>query len=120
MTPSARVQSAVELLDQVIAAARSKGAPADRLLSEWFRSHRFAGSKDRRAIRDLVYAAIRACGPVPVSGRAAMLRLAGDDAALAALFDGSNYGPSAVAEGEPVADGGVEEGIRVRLEWPGS
>jgi len=107
MTPAARVQSAIELLDSVIEAARSGGAPADRLLAEWFRAHRFAGSKDRRAIRELVYSAIRACGPVPESGRAAMLRLAADDAALAALFDGSNYGPAVRAEGEPVAEGGV-------------
>jgi 16S rRNA (cytosine967-C5)-methyltransferase len=107
MTPAARVQSAIELLDAVIGAARSKGPPADRILADWFRAHRFAGSKDRRAVRELVYAAIRACGPVPQSGRAAMLRLAADDAALAALFDGSNYGPASIAEGEAAAVGGV-------------
>ena len=65
MTPAARVQAAIGLLDQVIAAALAKGAPADRILAEWFRASRFAGSKDRRAIRELVYRAIRACGPVP-------------------------------------------------------
>ena len=43
MTPTARVQSAIELLDSVIAAARDKGAPADRILADWFRSNRFAG-----------------------------------------------------------------------------
>ncbi len=107
MTPSARVQSAIELLDQVIESARRKGAPADRILAEWFRGHRFAGSKDRRAIRDIVYAAIRACGPVPESGRAAMLRLAAHDPAVAALFDGSGYGPAPVGEGEKPAEGGV-------------
>jgi 16S rRNA (cytosine967-C5)-methyltransferase len=107
VTPAARVQSAIELLDSIIAAAREKGAPADRILAEWFRGNRFAGSKDRRAIRDLVFAAIRACGPVPPSGRAAMLRLAGGDAALAALFDGSQYGPSPMVEREPVAEGGI-------------
>ena len=107
MTPAARVQSAIELLDAAIEAARSKGPPADRILADWFRAHRFAGSKDRRAVRELVYAAIRACGPVPESGRAAMLRLAADDPALAALFDGSNYGPASIAEGEAAAAGGV-------------
>lgn len=107
MTPAARVQSAIELLDRVIAAARAQGAPADRVLSDWFKGHRFAGSKDRRAIRDLVYAAIRACGPVPATGRAAMLRLAAGDATLAALFDGSAYGPAAIVAGEAVAAGGV-------------
>jgi len=107
VTPAARVQSAIELLDSIIAAARSKGAPADRILAEWFRAHRFAGSKDRRAIRELVYDAIRACGPVPASGRAAMLRLAQGDEALSGLFDGSSYGPQAIVQGEPVAAGGI-------------
>ena len=107
MTPSARVQSAVELLDSIIAAARDKGPPADRILADWFRGNRFAGSKDRRAIRELVYDAIRACGPVPASGRAAMLRLAQGDTALAGLFDGSQYGPAPIAEGEEAAEGGV-------------
>ncbi len=107
MTPAARVQSAIDLLDAVIAAARGQGAPADRILAEWFRAHRFAGSKDRRAIRDLVYDAIRACGPVPVSGRAALLRLAQVRPELAPLFDGSAYGPAAIDPGEAVASGGA-------------
>lgn len=107
MTPAARVQAAIDILDQVIAAARGQGASADRLAAEWFRQRRFVGSKDRRAIRELVWAAIRACGEVPPDGRAAMLRLAGDDAALAALFDGSTYGPAPIRAGEPVAEGGV-------------
>lgn len=107
MTPAARVQSAIEILDAVIDAALAQGAPADRLLADWSRGHRFAGSKDRRAIRDLVYAAIRACGPVPKSGRAALLRLAADDADLAALFDGSPYGPPVIGEHEQAASAGV-------------
>lgn len=107
MTPAARVQSAIELLDAVIAGARSGGAPADRILADWFKSHRFAGSKDRRAIRDLVYDAIRACGPVPPSGRAAMLRLAEIRPEIAALFDDSPYGPAAIAQGEAIAESGA-------------
>jgi 16S rRNA (cytosine967-C5)-methyltransferase len=107
MTPSARVQSAIEILDGVIAAARGGGAPADRLISEWFRTRRFAGSGDRRAVRELVYSAIRGCGPVPVSGRAAMLRLAEADAALAGLFDGGKHAPEPIVAGEAVAEGGV-------------
>ncbi|MGZ3233209.1 MAG: RsmB/NOP family class I SAM-dependent RNA methyltransferase [Croceibacterium sp.] len=107
MTPAARVQSAIELLDSIIAAARTKGAPADRILAEWFRGNRFAGSKDRRAIRELVYGAIRACGPLPPNGRAAMLRMAEGDPALTALFDGSPYGPAELQPGERVAVGGI-------------
>lgn len=107
MTPAARVQTSIELLDAIIAAALSKGAPADRILADWFRNNRFAGSKDRRAIRELVYAAIRACGPVPENGRAAMLRLAEVDESIAPLFDGSNYGPAAIGDSEQAARGGV-------------
>lgn len=107
MTPSARVQAAIDLLDAVIAAAKAQGASADRIAAEWFRARRYVGSKDRRAIRELVWNAIRACGEVPVSGRAAMLRLGQSDAALMALFDGSTYGPVPIDAAEPVAAGGV-------------
>lgn len=107
MTPAARVQAAIEVLDLVIEAARGNGPPADRILSDWFRPRRFAGSGDRRAVRELAYAAIRACGEVPASGRAAMLLLAREDPALAALFDGSRHAPAPIAPDEPVAQRGV-------------
>ncbi|HTN14244.1 MAG TPA: RsmB/NOP family class I SAM-dependent RNA methyltransferase [Sphingomonadaceae bacterium] len=107
MTPAARVQAAIDLLDQIIDAARRNGAPADRLISDGFRQRRYAGSKDRRAIRELVYGAIRACGPVPESGRAAMLRLAEGDAAIRSLFDGSSYGPAPIEPEEMPAQGGI-------------
>lgn len=120
MTPAARVQSAIELLDKVIAGAKGQGAPADRILADWFKAHRFAGSKDRRAIRELVFSAIRACGPVPASGRAAMLRLAENDAAVAGLFDGSGYGPAESAADEPIAEGGIApEWLAKRLSASG-
>ncbi|MBX7526965.1 RsmB/NOP family class I SAM-dependent RNA methyltransferase [Qipengyuania vesicularis] len=107
MTPAARVQTSIEMLDAIIEAARSKGAPADRILAEWFRNNRFAGSKDRRAIRELVFSAIRTCGPMPDSGRAAMLRLAETDPAIAPLFDGSNYGPTPIGDADTPAEDGV-------------
>lgn len=107
MTPAARVQAAIEVLDLVIEAARANGAPADRLITEWFRPRRFAGSSDRRAVRELAYRAIRACGEVPENGRAAMLLLAEDDPALAALFDGSHHGPARVLGDEAIAHPGV-------------
>ncbi|BDW82810.1 MFS transporter [Erythrobacter sp. Dej080120_24] len=103
MTPAARVQAAIELLDQIIEAARAKGAPADRLIADYFRARRYAGSKDRRAVRELVYSAIRLCGPTPNSGRAAMLALAAKDKAIAPLFDGSPHGPAAIGEDEKPA-----------------
>ena len=110
MTPAARVQAAIEVLDRIIAAARDNGPPADRIISEWFRTRRFAGSGDRRAVRELAYAAVRACGEVPQSGRAAMLCLAAGDATLAGLFDGSPHAPAPVAAGEAIAAAGAAPG----------
>ena len=107
MTPSARVQMTIDVLDQIIAAARNRGAAADVILARWFAERRFAGSKDRRAVRDLVYAAIRRAGDVPASGRAAMLSVAASDAAVAATFDGSAHGPAPIAADEPMAASGV-------------
>lgn len=107
MTPQARVQAGIEILDLIIAAARNAGAPADRIVSDWFKTRRFAGSKDRRAVRELVYLAIRTCGEVPLNGRAAMLTLAKDDAALASLFDGSAHAPAPVGGSERYARPGV-------------
>ncbi|WP_404481266.1 RsmB/NOP family class I SAM-dependent RNA methyltransferase [Novosphingobium sp. BL-52-GroH] len=107
MTPAARVQAAIEILDLVIEAARANGAPADRLIADWFRSRRFAGSGDRRAVREFAYRAIRACGEVPATGRAAMLRVAGQDEHLAALFDGSAHAPVPIGPDEAEAAGGV-------------
>ena len=107
MTPAARLQTAIEILDAIAAAAREGGAPADAIVAEAMRARRYAGSKDRRAIRAHVYDAIRAVRSAPVSGRAAMLALADGDAALTALFDGSPYGPAPVAADEPRAETGL-------------
>ncbi len=108
MTPAARVQTSIELLDAVINAAKSKAAPADRVLAEWFRSNRFAGSKDRRAIRELVYAAIRACGPIPKTGRAAMLRLAEvDPCHCIRCSTGRTTAAPAIGKREIAAEGGI-------------
>jgi len=107
MRPAPRVQAAIDLLDAIIDAASNKGAPADRLISDYFRQRRYAGSKDRRAVRELVYAAIRACGPVPKNGRAAMLKLAETDPSLIELFDGTEHAPQPISEKETAAQGGV-------------
>ncbi|HEU0066019.1 MAG TPA: RsmB/NOP family class I SAM-dependent RNA methyltransferase [Sphingomonas sp.] len=107
MTPAARTQAAIELLDAIVSAAREGGAAADTLVSRYFATRRYAGSKDRRAVRELVYAAVRACGEMPASGRAAMLLLADGDAALAASFDGTAHGPAPMTAGEPRAVAGA-------------
>jgi 16S rRNA (cytosine967-C5)-methyltransferase len=107
VTPGARVQAAIELLDQIIVAARESGAAADTLIARYFSTRRYAGSKDRRAVRELVYAAIRRAGEVPDSGRAAMVGLAREDVAIAAGFDGSAHGPAPIADDELAAKAGT-------------
>ena len=59
MTPAARLQAAVEILDEVIASARDDGPPADIIVTRYFKTRRYAGSGDRRAVRELVFRAIR-------------------------------------------------------------
>ena len=54
MTPAARHQAAIEILDRILV-----GAAAEQALTNWARASRFAGSGDRAAIRDLVFAALR-------------------------------------------------------------
>ena len=103
MTPAARAQAAIELVDEIIVAARESGAAADTLIARYFKTRRYAGSKDRRAVRELVFRAVRRAGERPVSGRAALLGLTD----MPPLFDGSPHGPALIAEGEPVAEAGT-------------
>jgi 16S rRNA (cytosine967-C5)-methyltransferase len=126
MTPSARVQAAIEILDEVIASARDDGPPADAIVRRYFKARRYAGSKDRRAVRELAFRAIRRSGERPASGRAAMLGLADDDAQLLDLFDGSPHGPAAREPAEDTAPGSlVPDWVKPMLsdhvtadEWP--
>jgi 16S rRNA (cytosine967-C5)-methyltransferase len=125
MTPAARLQAAIEILDSVILSARDEGPPADALVTRYFKTRRYAGSKDRRAVRELVFRAIRRTAERPSSGRAAVLGLAEDDPALLELF-GEPRGAEALAEREEVAAASlVPEWLIAELsphvprdEWP--
>ena len=106
MTPAARVQAAIECLDAVIDAARRGGAAADTLVQRYFQTRRYAGSKDRRAVRELVFGVIRVVGDVPVSGRAAMIGYAKADpgrAEILAAFGADGHAPAALVDGEAEA-----------------
>lgn len=105
MTPAARVQSAIELLDAIIVAARDGGASADTIAQRFFAERRYAGSKDRRAVRELTWRAIRRFGERPVTGRAAMVALADENSELADLFGAGGYGPDTIIAGDPRAAG---------------
>jgi 16S rRNA (cytosine967-C5)-methyltransferase len=94
VTPGARAQAAIEILDEVIASTAGGGAAADTLVARYFKTRRYAGSKDRRAVRELVYRAIRRFAEPPPTGRAAILGLAAEDPELLAAFDGSAHAPA--------------------------
>ena len=117
VTPGGRAQAAIDLLDEIIQAARDGGAAADTLIARYFKTRRYAGSKDRRAIRDLVYRAIRRAGDLPAHGRAALVGLARGDQGLALAFDGSPHTPAPIDPGEPGASAGVLPGwLAVRID----
>ena len=125
MTPAARLQAAAEILDEVIAAARDDGPPADTIVTRYFKQRRYAGSKDRRAVRELVFRAIRRSAERPASGRAAILGLADEDAELESLF-GEPRGPALRQADEAAAEASlVPEWLAAELspvvgrdEWP--
>jgi 16S rRNA (cytosine967-C5)-methyltransferase len=101
MTPSARLQMAIQILEGLENAAQ----PTDRFLKSWFRTRRFAGSKDRRAIAQQVFAvqrrraalAHRMGSDAPRALMIAALMEAGED--IAALFTGG-YGPAPLTDAE--------------------
>jgi 16S rRNA (cytosine967-C5)-methyltransferase len=109
MTPAARLQAAIEILDQVIESVREDGPPADSLVTRYFKTRRYAGSKDRRAVRELVFRAIRAVAERPGNGRAAVLALAQVDTELVELF-GEPRGPEPIVSGEAIAEQGAVPG----------
>ncbi len=124
MTPSARTQAAIEILDAVIAAARDDGPPADAIVQRYFKTRRYAGSKDRRAVRELVYRAIRRSGELPVSGRSVMLGLADDDGEIAFDVEGHGAAPRGTGEVGAAAallpawiEGELSPHVD-RVEWP--
>jgi len=125
MTPAARLQAAIEVLDEVIASARDDGAPADAIVTRYFKHRRYAGSKDRRAVRELVFRAIRRSAERPDSGRAAIIGLAEDEPQLIELF-GLPRGPEQLREDEQSSAAEiVSEWLRSEIsplvaesEWP--
>ncbi len=54
MTPAARHAAAIDILDRW-----RDGQPVEAALTSWARASRYAGSKDREAVRDIVYSAVR-------------------------------------------------------------
>lgn len=110
MTPAARVAAAIELLD-----AWRQGARAEAELTAWARRSRFAGSKDRAAVRDHVYDALRrwrsaaAMGGAE-TGRAVLLGLMRQQSIdPQAIFTGEGHAPAPLTNAE-LAAGRTPEG----------
>jgi 16S rRNA (cytosine967-C5)-methyltransferase len=115
MTPAARLQAAVEILDEVIASARDDGPAADAIVGRYFKTRRYAGSKDRRAVRELIFQAIRRTAERPENGRAVVLGLAQANPELAELF-GQPRGPEPRKDGESASPASlVPEWLRSEL-----
>ncbi len=138
MTPGARAQAAIELLDAIAAEDR----PADQILDDYFRARRYAGSGDRRDVMERVYGVMRrqakldwwiertGAGDEPsvrhrvIADLVLEGRLAPD--AMAAAFSGARHCPSALdaAEstlvdalyGRPLVHRDMPD--NVRLEYP--
>ncbi|MGB3243571.1 MAG: RsmB/NOP family class I SAM-dependent RNA methyltransferase [Sulfitobacter sp.] len=113
MTPGARVAAAIEILDSL-----GEGVPAEQALTRWARNNRFAGSKDRAAIRDHVFDVLRCRRTAEhfgkgATGRALMIGLLHQQGAdLNALFDGKGHAPAPLNEletayPEPPSDTGT-------------
>src|SRR5277367_6618685 len=102
MTPGARVQAAIEILEGLNATA----LPADRFIREWFRARRYAGSKDRAAVAERVFDLLRhrASYAWRMQGEApralAIAQLLAGDADVAAHFSGEGYGPAPLSDAE--------------------
>ena len=115
MTPGARIAAAIAILDQI-----GSGLAAEQALTRWARASRFAGAKDRAAIRDHVFDVLRQRLSLGNGdGRALMVQLAlrsGWD--VAALFSGDGHAPAPVTETERNTTLALTDAARVDVpEW---
>ena len=100
MTPAARQAAAIDILDRW-----REGQPVEAALTSWARASRYAGSKDREAVRDIVYGAVRQRQSASAlgggdSGRALMLGSARADGAAPEGWTGEMYTPVALTDDE--------------------
>ena len=122
MTPAARVQAAIEVIDDFLT-----GRSGEMALTAWARRSRYAGSSDRAAVRDHVYDALRhlrsyaACGG-GMSGRPIMiaaLRKQGVD--LRGIFTGDRFAPETLSAKEQEPNEFNSEAERFDIQgwlWP--
>ena len=118
MTPSARIQAAIEIMEHVQSIwSADRRAPVDGLLAQYFKARRFIGSGDRGAISELVYYCLRhggtlewhieQCDRKVTPRRVVLAALLFKEkpltvADIKALCDGTKYAPPPIAEPEVV------------------
>ncbi|MEL6313568.1 MAG: RsmB/NOP family class I SAM-dependent RNA methyltransferase, partial [Pseudomonadota bacterium] len=101
MTPGARISAAIAVLDQVLS-----GMAAEQALTRWARQARYAGSKDRAAVRDHVFQALRcrrsyAAWGGGMNGRAIMIgAIRVQDGDPETLFSGEGHAPAPLSPEE--------------------
>jgi 16S rRNA (cytosine967-C5)-methyltransferase len=103
MTPGARVAAAIEIIDAIEA-----GQAAEQALTRWARNSRFAGSKDRAAVRDHVFDALRhwrsdSARGGGTTGRARMIgRMRSTGIDPDEFFTGIGHAPPPLRDGERI------------------
>jgi len=105
MLPSAQIEAVIDLTEQVAISLSENGPAADILVRKYFRDRRYAGSKDRRRVTELVYNIIRRWGYlVDITDRdvrrmvMAQLKLTDDDPYQ--YFTGEKHAPDALTDDE--------------------
>lgn len=101
MQPAARLSAAIEILDDIL-----DDQAAEKALTNWARHSRFAGSKDRAAVRDHVFDALRCKRSFADLGGAetgrgiilGLMRAQGGD--IAEMFTGVGHAPAELSEEE--------------------
>ena len=111
MTPSARLQAVIELVDGYLDTLEQGGPAADQMVRHYFSKRRYAGSKDRRAVREQFYAIMRQFGlfkwvceqaGYAIDGRTLSLaQLLGESSQdVDDLFSGGKFAPEPLSEEE--------------------
>lgn len=101
MQPAARLSAAIEILDDIL-----DGTAAEKALTNWARRSRFAGSKDRAAVRDHVFDALRCKRSFADLGGAETGRgivlglLRAQGVAVGEMFTGVGHAPAVLSEEE--------------------
>ena len=110
MKPAAQIQAAIELLDLI----EDTKSPADRLMAQYFRDHRYIGSKDKAAISEWLYITLRRKATLawlaeqlelPVEPRSllAVAVAQSEDVVVNEMFNGEQYAPRKLSHVEKTA-----------------